>query len=91
MTTNQIDKPDHVYDLKRLYREAAEFRKIMTDRRNSIDYIDRALGCLFIIICRVEKEADEKAQQLWETLTTEWSRRKMLMILNGHPIEEPKQ
>ena|SRR3990167_954234 len=65
-------------------REANNFRTIMTDANNTIEYIDRAFGCLFLITARTDPH-DRMIDSWWNGIVTEWLRRKELMILHGAP------
>jgi len=76
-------------DSETFFRELMTFRKIMQDKRNSIDYMDRAHGCLFLITNRVDPKDPhkKKTEEAWATITEEFIRRKVLMVLNNHPLE----
>lgn len=69
------------------FEEACRFRKIMCDRRNAIDIIQRAFGGLFFVFLNVKPaECDENCKQMLESLMEEWSRRSALMMMHGHPL-----
>jgi len=71
------------------FRELQTFRNIIQDKRNSISFMDRAHGCLFLITNRVDANDPRKelTEQAWYSTTEEFMRRKFFMIMAGHPLE----
>lgn len=70
------------------FKEAMRFRKIMCDKRNAIETIQRALGGLFMVYLNVKaSELDDDVQNHFGSVMEEWGRRCALMILHGHPLE----
>lgn len=77
-------------DYKQFVKEAGTFREYMTDSRNPIDLIDRAFGCLFVCICNLDiKDAHmADAEAMWDAAMIEWTMRKRLMVMRGHPLTD---
>lgn len=65
-------------------REVDFFRKIVANKSVSIEKMDRAVGILFLLVNR----SPPSCLPVWECLYTEWTHRKKLLILHGHPLED---
>mgnify|MGYP000920984502 CR=1 FL=1 len=70
--------------------ECARFRRIMTDKNNSLYYMEQAFGYLFLVSCRLSPaltpEEKETADAWFRVNAMEWPIRQGMMAMAGHPL-----
>ena len=76
---------------KYFLQTVSEFRKIMQDRRNPIETMQRAFeGLTYLYLNLPKNEFDSDVDSIYKAIFTEWSIRQALMIMAGHPTKAKK-